>query len=255
MFRAYVYKLFRSPLLYVSILGIACLCSTEFLNSFGYGSVVYHIEIFLGLAKYRKAVAVFGALPFTANFADEWTNGVVKECIIRRNIKKYAAANLLFCWFSTMLTVLLGMWLFMCFDSLSAPWNIVDNNPYAFIFEGLKYNGHEHLYLLLITSVFSADCAAWAVTGMLLSAFFPNKYVAICTPFVASYVIERITTALRSPWLDLYNLATSYIPASFFNGSDLLGFLYCVGIFAAIAAVCGIIFYFVVKRKVQNGLT
>ena len=252
MIKAYAYKLLRSPLLYIGIIGVAALCCTEFLEGdFGKGSVLYHIQVFLGVAKYRKSIAVFGALPFTANFADEWTSGITRECIVRKGIKKYAVANLMFCWFSAMLTVFLGMALFMSFDSIFVPFAKPDNNPYPFfIFESLIYNNRGGTYLLLTTLVFSASCAMWAVMGMLLSVFFSNKYVAICTPFVASYVIERLTMQF-SAWFNLHNLAMSYIPFDYF-GSDLLGFLYCVGLFAAIAAVCGVLFYDFLKRKVQN---
>ncbi len=253
MFKAYTYKLLRSPLLYVGIIGVAVLCCTEYLDGdFGHGTVQYHVSVFLGLAKYRKSIAVFGALPFAANFADEWTSGVTKDCIARKGMKKYAAANLIFCWFSAILTVFLGMILFMCFDSLFVPWAKIDTNPYYFIFEHFIYEGKGEIYLMLTTLVFSSSCGMWAVMGMLLSVFFPNKYVAICTPFVASYVIERIAMNF-SAWFNLHDLALSYIPYEYF-GSDLLGFLYCVGLFAVVAAVCGVIFYIFFEKKVQNEL-
>lgn len=254
MFKAYTYKLISSPLLYIGIIGAAALCCTEYLSGdFGIGSVQYHVSVFLGLAKYRKAIVVFGALPFAANFADEWTNGVTKDCVVRTGAEKYAAINLLVCWFSAMLTVFGGMMLFMCFDSLFVPWSEVDSNPYNLIFEHFLNEGNGVMYLLLVTLVFSAGCAMWAVMGMLLSVFFPNKYVAVCSPFISSYVIERITMNF-SNWFNLHDIALSYIPYDYF-GSDLLGLLYCVGLFAVVAAFCGGIFYIFFKKRLQNELT
>ena len=142
MIRAYIYKLLRSPHLYISIFGIAALCfSTFFECRFGYDSVSYHVEIFLGLAQYRNCLIILGALPFAANFADEWSNGIVKECIVRKGVKKYAVHSLLFCWFSTVVAVFLGMWIFMCIDSLLVPWSYVTSNPSSFIFEEYLHNG------------------------------------------------------------------------------------------------------------------
>lgn len=253
MFRAYTYKLLHSHLLYVGIMGIAILCCTKYLDGdFGRGTVQYHVAVFLGLAKYRKTIAVFSAFPFAANFADEWTNGVTKHCVVRKGIKKYTAANLMFCWFSAVLVVFLGMTLFMCFDSLFVPLTKIDTNPYTFIFEHFIFEGRGEIYLILTTLVFAASCGMWTVMGMMLSVFFPNKYVAICAPFVASYVVERITMQFPN-WFNLHDLALSYIPYTYF-GSDLLGFIYCVGLFASISTVCGIIFYFSFKKKVQNEL-
>ena len=251
MFNAYTYKLLRSPMLYVGILGVFALCCTNFIrDDFNYRTVLYHMQNFLDIGMYRKVLAVFGALPFTANFAEEWITGITKQCIVRSGVKKYAAANLLLCWFSSMLTVFLGMTFFMGFYSLFVPISEPYVNPYNFLFGQFLHNGHGEIFLLLRTLVFSASCAMWAVMGMLLSVFMPNKFVAICTPLVASYVIERITMQLPGD-LNFWYISLSFVYHDTF-GSDLLGFLYCVGFFAVIAAVCGMIFYVFLKRKVQN---
>lgn len=248
MFRAYIYKLLRSPLLYMGILGVMALCCTNFLTyGFFHGNVVYHVGMFLNMGVYRKAMAVFAALPFTANFVDEWTSGVAVHCIARKGIKKYAVANVLFCAAAAMLTVFLGMTLFSGLYSLFVPFYVYDGNPYGFIFGQFLSSGHGGIYLILRILVFSASCAMWAVMGMLLSAFLPNKYAAVCSPFVASYVIERITILFPAD-LNLWYLSLSFVTFK----SDLIGFLYCVGIFAAISAVCGIAFVYLVRKRVQN---
>lgn len=251
MIKAYTYKLLRSPFLYISILGITALCFTVFFDEmFGYGSVSYHVDIFLGLAQYRNCLILFGALPFAANFADEWNSGIVKECIARKGVKKYALSNLLFCWVSSAAAVFLGMWLFMCIDSLFVPWSYVSPNPHYFIFEEYLRIGRGEVYLFFAAVVFASSCACWAVMGMLLSVFFPNKYVALCTPLIVCYFIQRIS--MPAPyWVNLHHISLSCFPYEYFN-SNILGFLYCVGVYGAIAAVCGSVFYVVLKRKVQN---
>lgn len=251
MFRAYTYKLFSSPLLYIGIAGIFILCFTEFIDNDFFGkSVTYHIDTFFTLGQYRKVLAVFGALPFAANYADEWINGVTKECVVRIGIKKYAITNLIYCYLSAILTVFLGMWLFIGVFSLFVPISEPYNNPYYFIFGQFLHNNQGELYILLKTLVFSVSCGMWAVMGMLLSVFFTNKFVAVCTPFVASYVIERITEQFPGN-LNLYYVSLSFVPYDDF-GSDILGFLYCTGLFTALAILSGIVFYIYFKRRVQN---
>lgn len=254
MVRAYTYKLLRSPLMYISIIGISVLCFSIFYDSvrFGYDSVSYHMEIFFGLAQYRNCLIIFGALPFAANFANEWKSGISKECIIRCGVKKYAVCNLLFCWFSSVVVVFLGMWLFMFIDSLFVSWSYVSPNPYFFIFEDYLYNGQGEIYLFFTSVVFASHCAAWSVAGMLLSVIFTDKYVAVCAPLIIWFFVQRFTRMLPI-WIDLYSLSLSYFPFDCFN-NDFLGFLYCMGVFIIIAAVCGTAFYFLLKRKVQNGI-
>lgn len=251
MIRAYMYKLIRSPLLYISILGVAAVCSTDLLShGIHYGNVVDRMNIFLNIGVYRKAVAVFCALPFTANFADEWSGGITLQCIARKGVKKYAAANILLCWFTAMLTTILGMLGFCGFLSIFIPFSKPYVNPYGFIFGELLHSGSSGVYILLRIIIFASSCAMWAVIGMLLSAFFPNKYAAICAPFAASYVVERITIQFP-PKFNLWYVSLSLVEFD----SDLLGFLYCVGIFAAIAAASGIGFYIVVRKRMRNEFT
>jgi len=246
-----MYKLLRSPFLYIGIIGVTALCCTNFLTyNFNYGDVVSHVRNFLDVGLYRKALAVFGSLPFAANFAEEWVNGVTLQLVSRKGVLSYAAANAVFCAVCSMITVFAGMMIFSGLYSFFVPIYNPDGNPYNFIFGQFLKSGHGEIFLMLRSFVFSSSCAMWSVMGMLLSAVFPNKYVAVCVPFVASYVIERITINFPDK-LNLWYLSLSFV--TFKN--DLTGFLYCVGIFAAISAVCSAVFVRLVRKRVQNEIT
>ncbi len=248
MLRAYIYKLLRSPLLYIGIIGVIALCCTNFLTyDFFRGDVVSHVRNFLDVGLYRKAMAVFGALPFAANFAEEWGNGITMQVVSRKGIFSYAAANLIFCGVCAIVTVFAGMMIFCGIYSLFVPVYEPNGNPYGFIFGQFLKSGHGEIFLMLRALIFSVSCAMWSISGMLISAIFPNKYVAICAPFVASYMVERITIGFPGN-LNLWYLSLSFVSFK----SDLLGFIYCVGIFAAISAVCGIAFVHLVRKRVRN---
>ena len=91
----------------------------------------------------------------------------------------------------------------------------------------------------------------WSVMGLVLSAFFPNKYIAISAPFVASYVVERIAMKLPEMF-NLWHISLSYpIP----NQNPVAVFLYAIGLFALIITAFGIVFAAVVKRRVQNEIS
>lgn len=93
-----------------------------------------------------------------------------------------------------------------------------------------------------------AECAAmWAVMGLMMSAFFPNKYIAVFAPLVAGYVIERIT--MNFP--NIFNLW--YVSVSLLRWNSLWGQItYSVLYLALLAAIYGIIFGITVKRRIQN---
>lgn len=252
MTRAYLFKLFRSPLTYIAIIGTAALCFTHGVinRNFYDDTVVYHVDIFLNLDAYRKLLPVFGALPFAANFSDEWKSGVTLGCTLRRGVKKYAAANVLFCAATSLLTVFLGMMLYAGVYSLFIPLYGEYNNPASFLFGGLLTSGRGWLFMIFQIFIFACSCSMWAVMGLLLSALMPNKYVAIAAPFVASYIVERITIQFP-PRLNLWYLSLGAMDAK----SDLMGFLYIVGVFAEISAVCGVLFYIIVRKRVRNEIT
>lgn len=252
MTRAYLFKLFRSPLTYIAIIGTAALCFTHGIinRNFNCFTVQYHVDIFLHLDAYRKLLPVFGALPFTANFADEWKSGVTLGCVIRRGAKKYAAANVLFCAVTSLLTVVLGMLLYAFIYSLFIPLYEEYTDPFTYLLGRLLKGGLGWLYMIFQIFIFACSCSMWAVMGMLLSALMPNKYVAIASPFVASYIVERITIQFP-PRFNLWLLSLAAMEWK----SDLVGVLYTVGIFAAISAVCGILFYIVVRKRVRNEIT
>lgn len=252
IFRAYLYKLIRNPLFYAGILGTAALCASRrlFPNAAIGASVAVEIDILLQIDSMRKVIAIFGALPFAANFADEWNNMVTLGCVSRCGVRKYTFANIVLCFLSSVIAVFCGIMLYAGICSVFMPlYNYEDmgRNPMSVLESAFFTNHLALLYIMYNVFVFAASCAMWSVMGMMLTSFFPNKYVAICSPFVASYVIERISMQLPD------NLNLWYVSLSRLGWDNvLLQFLYSVGLFVILSAICGRIFAVKVRRRVQN---
>lgn len=248
MLKAYFYKFIRSSLLYIGIIGVVGICSLRLLPSaFKGGDVLMEMELIRSLDGYRKVFVILGALPFAANFSDEWNCMVTTNCITRKSVEKYSAANVVMCYISALVTVFFGMMIFAGIYSMSYPFYTVgggsESGPYGIF----SLNGFPVFDLAATTFVFAASCAMWAVMGLMLTAFFPSKYIAICAPFVFSYAIERITMNFTEDF-DLWGLSLSHT-----DWSALPAFIYANVLFAGISAVCGIIFTKTVERRVQNG--
>lgn len=250
IFRAYLYKLLRSPLFYIGIIVTALVF--VFGNDPVHGSsgrdVATDFGGVLDVATMRKLIAIFGALPFAANFADEWTNRVTIGCVSRCGVKKYAVSNVVMCFISSLVTVFLGMMLFAVGKSFFKPV-FYDRPDYPLngVWTILRSGGGPWVYIMYRSFVFASSCAMWSVMGMMLTAFFPNKYVGLCSPFVASYIVERFSIALP-PNFNLWFVSLSNLGWENLSGQ----FFYSVGLFTALAAVCGFVFVIMVKRRVQN---
>lgn len=244
MFRAYFYKLIRSPLFYIGITGVVGICCLRLMPSAFKGiDVLMEMELLTALDGFRKMFVIVGALPFAANFSDEWNSMITTSCITRKSVRKYAVSNVVMCYISSLATIFIGMMLFCAVYSIFIPFYVPESGSTFPPYDVLP----PLLGLMAKTFVFSASCAMWAVMGLMLTAFFPSKYIAICAPFVFSYAIERVTMNFPADF-DLWGLSLSHTEMS-----ALSAFLWSNGIFAAIAVICGIVFTEVVERKVQNG--
>lgn len=75
--------------------------------------VLERISLFLDLDAFRKLVVIFAALPFAANFADEWKNNVTISCVTRKGVRKYAVSNVILCAATAFFAVFLGIILYI----------------------------------------------------------------------------------------------------------------------------------------------
>lgn len=211
--------------------------------------VIGEMYLLINLDSFRKIMPIFGALPFAANFAEEWKNGVTVSCVSRCGAAKYAVSNVVMCFACALFSVFLPMILFAWLYSFGIPLigsnydSFINNVPFGFF---IKHN-MPFMYIVVESFIFAECGAMWAVVGLMISAFFPNKYIAVVTPLVAGYVIERIT--INFP--DMFNLW--YISVSTLHWESLWGQIaYSVLFLLLLAAICGVIFGITVKRRVEN---
>lgn len=249
IYRAHFYKLLRDPLFYVGIIATALLCGSTWVgdNHWIAADVQTQIGLVIDFATLRNMIAIAGALPFVANFAGEWTSRVTIGCVSRCGVKRYAVSNVVVCFVSSLITVFLGMMLYAAALSFFMPLFVDTPNYLGELGEALLRKGLAWVYIIFRFLPFAASCGMWSVMGVMLTGFFPNKFVGICTPFVASYVIERITYELPTP-INLYNVSLGFVDIE----NIWLQQLYCVGLFAALSAGLGAVFVITVKRRVQN---
>lgn len=249
MFRAYIYKLLHSPVIYLCILGVTAICATRFIDrSISASDVLGEMDILLDIDAFRKTITIFGAVPFAANFSDEWTNACANNCIVRCGIKRYALSNVIVCAVSSFLTIFAGMMIFMGIYSAYVPFYIPDPNPAPPPYGVFIEKGYPIVYSMLRVLVFSLSCSMWSLSGLAISALFPNKYIAICTPFVASYVLERIT--MECP--DVFNLWYLSLSNISICGNPYITLFYSLFVFVSLSAALGNVFYYLLRKRVRN---
>ena len=156
--------------MYLSILGVVLLCyiSTE---KYIHGSVdIYYIlDILIGLSVFKKLIIIFSALPCVTGFYDDWKH-------------QYIISKIVVCVSISFLVVFLGILIFiglligMGFDYSGINGMGLDENmPY-----GIFLYQKPFLYVCCIVSIYAESMAVWVMSGLMISSYIPNSFVAIC---------------------------------------------------------------------------
>lgn len=247
MIRTHLYRSLRSPAFYIAILVTLGFSSVNIFKD-DYTCVVDCLNGMIRLVKNRIVYAIAAALPFAANFADEWNSKAIVNCVTRKNVISYARSNVAACYISAFLPVFIGLTIFIIIRSTQED-PLFGDTPVVTAHEIVAENSFPFLALMMIVFVFASSCAACAVVGLTVSAFLPNKYVAVCSSFVFCYIVIRVCKFLPD------RISFDALAYSSLEGSPVPVFLWENFFFIAFSAVCGVIFTFKVKRRVENELS
>lgn len=252
MIRSYLFRTLKSYRFVLSILGVFIVCMLRLTNgAITASDVVGDLDLLVNLDAFRKVIAVFSAIPFASTFADEWNNNVTLLYVLRSSAKKYSWSQVLVCFSISFLTALSGFLLFIIADSFRLPLYLPDGNPAIPPYGCFLENNMVYMNLLLVSVGFSLSCAMWSTTGLLMSSIFPSSFIAFCTPFVASYLLERITLNFP-PQFNLLHVALSRINVL---NNPWTSFLWVVVVFTVLSLITGKLFVHIVEKRIRNEIS
>lgn len=254
-------QMLSAPGFYAAVAGVVLLCflcSWEYLrtgpvvnSSVGY-DVIYFFELLVNLSMFKKVLVMLAAIPFTASFCSDWNCQYIRPVVVRSGVRKYAWSKVLVCAVSSFAAIFVGMLLYAGLLSIQLNLPLYSKNPinppappYGSLLGSVPL-----LYLMIILAIFSLAAALWCVVGLMMSAFIPNRFVAIATPLIASYLLEELSQGLP-PWLDLYYLTRARNVIGLGAG---LSFAYTSFVFLLLMFFAGLVFVRTVKRRVRNEL-
>ena len=121
-----------------------------------------------------------------------------------------------------------------------------ENMPY-----GIFLYQKTFLYVCCIVSIYAASMAVWVMSGLMISSYIPNSFVAICSPLIFSYLLEEIT-GLLPPYFNMYLLAKA---SNVLGKNATYSYLYTIFIFTVLILGQGLIFAKRVKRRLGNEIS
>jgi len=250
-------RAFLSYKMLLAILGVFLFCLISIyqyvqVHLLEQASSVYFLNLLMGLSMFKKVLAILAAVPFVVSFCNDWNTQYIRFVVFRSGLKRYAWSKITVCFLSSFIATFFGLLLFLFFLGIFLPIFPVDplirgdivNTPFG----ELSVGSFSILYPIARIFVFALGNSFWVVCGLALTAYLPNRFVALLSPFIFSYLLEEIT-ATFPPWLSLYALTRGYNTSGFGALPDILCYLL---IFGSLIFLCGLLFSHQVKKRMQN---
>lgn len=266
--KADLHRAFLSPYFF---LGVLVVCAAFFLgsstNSIGYGSTAYTFHVTYSVGEVLITMLIGIPLAYSACFASELSNGYFRPAIIRSSINSYAISKCTATALSGGASGALGSIMFIIYLLIREPYTAyedclramgevtVESTRKCFgRFGDLIALGGERfgeaLYLAAWVYLAFLVSMLFAVLGLCVSAYIPNKYAACASPFLLYFVINRGTHLLNIPYyLDPVRVGTGIIPfSSTYSGA----LLYITLFYIILTVLVSCIFVRAAKRRLSN---
>ena len=192
---------------------------------------------------------------YSASFCTDLQTRFTYPLIIRNNTILYTFSRCVATAVSGGLSVAIGALLFIICACIKQPCIMppaveIDMEFSWQAFGDLLMAGQAGLFFLSYLYIIFLQAAFWALLGLMISAYQPNKYVAYIVPFILSFMMNQIANVFKLPiWLDPVKLSTVRIYST--PSSTIL--LMATATFVSCMLVCTILFIYKAKRRISNG--
>lgn len=238
----------------ISVIGIWLVYYVGARSEISYASdVLLLFKYSTGASGFNKIIILFCALPYTTSFCVDWNSKYIRSISIRMGSKKnYAICKIIACALSSGIAVALGLILFIVPLTFKIPLvSTTGGNFEAFATQTLGgellVKGHYVMYFAIYIYLAFLSGAFWSLVGLWISAYIPNKFVALFMPFITLYVFNLMTRSF--PLCLQFNKVT--------NGDCLIGGTFMSLIYATVLAITFIIvvgsfFIKATERRLSN---
>ena len=189
-------------------------------------------------------------LPATITFCDELNTGYVKYILVRKKQNRYILsrmiANALAGGVATALPLLLLAVLML---PVTEPYTLemLESGSYTplhqSIFSGIEMVWGGYLCVLVIVLLGFVFGFVWSTLGLGISALVPNRYVALCAPFILFFALHIGSSALG---LERFSPTNTILP-------DILPSFWFWAVYQLVFLVIGVLLsWFAIKRRLAD---
>lgn len=159
-------------------------------------SVTEYIIRIIDYDKFKMIIIILSSFIYTDSYCEDFNSNYINAVNSRLDIKSYAKCKFTVNTIVSGLAVFTPMLLFSLLLRLKVPLyssDILLEDFEKSLYYIMAQNNLMWLYLILVLIIFSIAVSFLNGIGILLSAYFPNKYVAFSVPFISFYWISTLT--------------------------------------------------------------
>ncbi len=196
-------------------------------------------------------ITFFCVLPYTTSYCSDWNSKYIRSIAIRTGSREYGSSKVITCALSSGAAIVLGNVLFIVLllqRHMSFSASSIENYAARTVGGELLLNGQYGVYLAICIYLMFLSAAFWSIVGLCASSYMPNKFVALCTPFIIDFSLRRVTYTFPI-WLRLNIISEGMciIKGTWIN------LAYATLVYTALTAVVGFLFVKNAKRRLSNG--
>lgn len=212
-------------------------------------SYLYYINGVHTFGSFDLFAPVIAAAPCSAAFYNDFGSGYCKFILPRTSRIKYLLSKVFICGITGGLAVFLPNFiLFVYLLTFGKPHSSDMNILQGSILGGIEYanNGLNVIMILLLLSFLFGS--AWSLIGLTVSAFIPNKYVALVAPFMIYFAMST-TLSLTDD-----SLVFSPINMLYPNYSQIPSVSFCFIYQLILIVMSAVIFIIRAYRRLKDAL-
>lgn len=245
---------FCSPGFLIAVIGV---CIAYFLGAWDeipYAKDILYLYKYSSMSSaFNMLTVLFCVLPFTTSFCNDWDSQFIRASVIRSGVDRYGFSKLIACAFSSGIAIALGTTLFILLLLLKVPLVFTSTDNFQFfatrtIGGSFLLNKQYIIYFAVNIYLGFLAGAFWSVVGLCASTYMLNRFIALCTPFIAHYFLNLITYSFPI-WLRL-NVITQ---GRCILGGTLWSLVYITFLFCILTCGVGLLFIRNVRRRLANG--
>lgn len=216
----------------------------------GYSDIVAIYMNIMHFDRFKPIMIILLSIIFTTEFCKEWISHFDRFILTRCSVKGYIYGKILGNIVAIYCSMAIATTVFVLFFHLYFKLDFVDYSDMESQINGywpygdIIFKGNPIWYFVIISTIFATAVIFLTLLGMVISLYFPNKFVALAAPYICYYLLCSITLFFPEP---LEFLGISMGTASVGNNM-LINFLYNMGILVIFIIIVAV----GIRRKVER---